>query len=319
MILPLAGFMQTLADLAVIGVVLGLAAYGATSGLFIGTLIGMQALAAVIAAVGFTEPLAGLLVSLDMPPLYAFPVAFGLLAVGVAVATRLLIGRYVPTDAVGFPPLIDKVGGALTGGVAGLVTAGGLLIALSILPLPASLQVDAAQLRFDPGQGMLKTFARIVEPEADQRKRLLNGDDWEIVGLTDDGKPAYPEKPLPPESDTTASTDAQKAEWVPPPTKIWSEPYADTNNNDLRGDDEVYLDVNGDGQFSPYATRQPQIIGDPVRFVGLLDRYRLHQWKRWHITEATWDDLYPPGSASDEEAGDDEAGDDSPQSANEAN
>ena len=295
MILPLAGFIQTLANLAVIGIVLGFTAYGVTSGLFIGTLVGMQTLATTVIAIGFTESLASLLISLDVPSIYAFPVAFCLLATGVAVATRLLIGRYVPAEAVRFPPLIDKAGGGLTGGVAGMVSAGGLLIVLSILPLPQSLRIDSSALRFDLGQGMLRTFARIVEPETDQRKRLLGGDEWEMVAVDESGSPTYPEMQVPPEDDGSVPADAQKTDWVPQPTKIWSEPYADMNNNDQRGDDEIYLDVNEDGQFSPYALRQPQIIGDPIRFVGLLDRYRLHQWERWHITEATWDDLYPPG------------------------
>lgn len=301
MILPLAGFLQTLANLIVIGTVLGFAAYGSVSGLFIGTLVGMQALATVVIALGYTESLSSLLVSLDIPPIYAFPLAFGGLATGVAAATRFLIGRYVPEEAVSFSPLIDKAGGALTGGVAGLVVAGGLLITLSILPLPDSLRIDAAALRFDPGVGMLKTFSRIVEPEPAQRKRLLEGDNWELVNMDESGAPIYPDRPVPPETDETAPADKQKTEFAPPPTKIWSEPYADMNNNDQRGDNEVYLDLDSDGNFSPYALRQSRVVGTPNRFVGLLDRYQLHQWERWKITEAKWDDLYPPESTIDQE------------------
>jgi hypothetical protein len=303
MTMPVAGLMQTLSDLIVIGLVLGLAFLGATSGLFAATLIAMHALVTLVVALGFAQPFAGLLVSLDMPPIFAFPAAFGMLAVGIGVVLRLLIGHYVRSDAVEFEPIIEKVGGGLLGGIAGIIVAGTLLVALSIMPLPESLRLDPTALRFDLGGGVLRTFARVAVPDTAQRKILLegdavgsDGDGWRVV-TTDEttGKRNYPEKQLPPEPPADGSPPP---EFKPPPPNILSEPFADLNGNGDWDKGEPYLDLVADEQFTKAALWRPKTFPDHAYvgqkegfFVGLQERYRRNQWERWQLKEATWDDI----------------------------
>ena len=303
MTMPIAGLMQSLGDLVVIGLVLGLGFFGASSGLFIATVTAMHALTTFVVALGFAQPFASLLVSLDMPPMYAFPAAFGILAVGIAVALRLLIGHYVRADAVEFEPIIEKVGGGLLGGVAGIIVGGTLLVAMSIMPLPESLQIDASALRFDVGGGMLRTFARVAVPDQAQRKILLegdaastDGDGWKLVA-TDEatGKQVYPEKPLPPDPPADGSAPP---EFVPPPPGMWSEPFADLNGNGDWDAGEPYLDLLADSAFTKAALFSPTSYPDHTYvgpkegfFVGLQERYQRHQWERWKLVEATWEDI----------------------------
>jgi hypothetical protein len=300
---PIAGLMQSLGDLIVIGLVLGLGFFGVTSGLFIATVTAMHALITFVMALGFAQPFAGLLVSLDMPPMFAFPAAFGILAVGTAVALRLLIGHYVRADAVEFEPIIEKVGGGLLGAVAGMIVAGTLLVALSIIPLPESFRIDATALRFDVGGGMLRTFARVAVPDPAQRKILLegdaastDGDGWKLVAIEEEtGKRVYPEKPLPPDPPAEGSPPP---EFTPPPPGMWSEPFADLNGNGDWDAGEPYLDLLADRAFTKAALFSPTSYPDhkfvgPKEgfFVGLQERYQRHQWERWKLVEATWEDI----------------------------
>jgi hypothetical protein len=300
---PIAGLMQSLGDLIVIGLVLGLGFFGVTSGLFIATVTAMHALITFVMALGFAQPFAGLLVSLDMPPMFAFPAAFGILAVGTAVALRLLIGHYVRADAVEFEPIIEKVGGGLLGAVAGMIVAGTLLVALSIIPLPESFRIDATALRFDVGGGMLRTFARVAVPDPAQRKILLegdaastDGDGWKLVAIEEEtGKRVYPEKPLPPDPPAEGSPPP---EFTPPPPGMWSEPFADLNGNGDWDAGEPYLDLLADTAFTKAALFSPTSYPDhkfvgPKEgfFVGLQERYQRHQWERWKLVEATWEDI----------------------------
>jgi len=304
MTMPVAGLMQSLGDLIVIGLVLGLGFFGGTSGLFIATVTAMHALITFVMALGFAQPFAGLLVSLDMPPMFAFPAAFGILAVGTAVALRLLIGHYVRADAVEFEPIIEKVGGGLLGAVAGIIVAGTLLVALSIMPLPESFRIDGTALRFDVGSGMLRTLARVAVPDPAQRKILLegdavstDGDGWKLVAVDEEtGKRAYPEKPLPPDPPADGSPPPEVP--PPPPPEMWSEPFADLNGNGCWDAGEPYLDLFADTAFTKAALFSPtsypdhKFVGSKEGFfVGLQERYQRHQWERWKLIEATWEDI----------------------------
>jgi len=114
------------------------------------------------------------------------------------------------------------------------------------MPLPESYQLKRSDLQFDFGTPMLRTFARIIEPDSDKRNRLLKGDDWPTVGA--DGIPQYPEKPLPPEP-TNLPAGQIPPPFVPPPPNIWSEPFVDLNDNKKRDDTEAYLEKFGDTSF----------------------------------------------------------------------
>ena len=295
MILPLANIFQILAGLAAIAIVLGLVAYGFLHGIFRSVLVGMQALVSFIVALTFIPSLTELLITIDIPPVYAFPVSLVVLAAGTALGIHLIIEKYVPDESIELLSIIDKVGGGFVGGVAGFIAAGGFLVAISLLPLPKDFQLQASDLRFDFGEPMLRTFARIIELDGEKRERLLSGDTWTTVSLNADSMPVYPEKPIPPDPQELPAGQAP-VPFTPAPPNIWSEPYVDLNDNKQRDKAEAFLDIVKDGQFTKNALEAPPPFNDDRnRFVGLLERYNANHWWRWRVNQSTWEDLYPPG------------------------
>ena len=290
MILPLANI---LANLAAIAIVLGLVAYGFLHGIFRSVLVGMQALVSFIVALTFIPSLTALLITIDIPPVYAFPVSLVVLAAGTAFGIHLIIEKYVPDESIELLSIVDKVGGGFVGGVAGFIAAGGFLVAISLLPLPKDFQLQASDLRFDFGEPMLRTFARIIELDGEKRERLLSGDTWTTVSLNADSMPEYPEKPMPPDSQELP-VGTTPPPFEPAPPNIWSEPYVDLNDNKQRDDAEAYLDIVKDGEFTKNALIAPPDDNDLDRFVGLLERYNANHWWRWRVIQSSWEELYPP-------------------------
>jgi uncharacterized membrane protein required for colicin V production len=311
-----ASMLQRFGDLIVGGVVLALLAFGVQNGLFLAVLAGFQALVALVVALAFADPLAAVLVTFELPPLYAFPAAFGLLLIGTAVATRLLVGGYVPAEVVRFAPVIDKLGGGLVGAVAGIIIAGTLLIACSIVPVPEAFRLDGSALGYDMGTRMLRTFARCVEPDDAKRAILLDGE----PGTVPEPPPAAPspleaaearDRQMKAERDRQLNKDRQERngrkakpepekqpEPAPPPPPRWSEPFADLNGNKQHDDGEPYLDTDRDNAFTAKL-----VVNDPngngKRDIGLLERYRLHAWGRQVISVVTLDEVTPVSAAAE--------------------
>ena len=292
MTLPLANIFQILASLSAIAIVLCLVAYGYLHGIFRSVLVGMQALVSFIVALTFIPSLTELLITIDIPSVYAFPVALFTLGAGTAFGIQLVIKKYVPDESIKLLSIIDKVGGGFTGGVAGFIAAGGLLVAMSLLPLPKNFHLQPSDLRFDFGEPVLRTFARVIEPDGEKRNRLLSGDTWTVI-LNEDQVPEYPEKPMLPDSQELPE-GTSPSPFVPDPPNIWSEPYVDLNDNKQRDEAEAYLDIVKDGQFTKNALIPPPGDNDSDRFVGLLERYNANHWWRWRVNQSSWEELYPP-------------------------
>ena len=293
MMVPLAGIFQTMAGLLAIAIVLGFIAYGFTHGMFRSVLVGMQALVAFVVTLTFIPTLTKLLEEFDTPPAYAPSLALFILAIGTALGIHMLIAKYIPSESILLLSRLDKIGGAFIGGTTGYVAAGGLLVGLSLMPLSENYRLNRSELQYDFGTPMLRTFARIIEPDGDKQKKLLYGEEWDVVPANADGIPQYPEKPLPPEP-TKLPAGQIPPPFLPPPPNIWSEPFVDLNDNNQRDDNEMaYLDDNDDGQFTENSLSPPPDDNDLKRFVGLLDRYQENNWLRWRVNQATWEDLYP--------------------------
>ena len=290
--LPLAGIFQTLASLLAVAIVLGFIAYGFMHGMFRSVLAGMQALVSFVVTLTFTPMITEVLIAVDMPPSYAFPIAVLILLIGTTVGVHMLVEKYISSESIPLLSMIDKIGGAFVGGAAGYIASGGILITLSLMPLPESYEINHSELQLDLGTPLLRTFARIIEPDSEKRNLLLNGEVWPTIS-SENGTPQYPEKPLPPEPKDLPAGQTPSP-FVPPPPNIWSEPFVDLNNNKQRDDNElVYLDVNKDRQFTENALIAPPEDNDLNRFVGLLERYKENNWWRWRVNQSTWEDLYP--------------------------
>ena len=322
-----ASILQRFGDLIVGGVVLALVAFGVQHGLFLAVLTGMQVLLALVVALAFADPLSALLTTFELPAVYAFPAAFGLLLVGTAVATRLAVGGYVPDEVVRFAPIIDKLGGALVGAVAGMILAGTLLIACSIAPVPDAFRLDGSTLGYDMGTRMLRTFARCVEPDDAKRAVLLDGEPGTVAEPLPAVAPPVLDA-LDAKADALAQQEQAKRDEAkgekprdndkqdkkgrkakaenppspppapPPPPPLWSEPFADFNGNKQHDDGEPYLDTDRDKAFTARL-----VVNDPnangKRDIGLLERYRLHVWGRQVISVVTIDEVLAGPAAAE--------------------
>ena len=176
------------ADLAVVMPLVGMMLFGFRHGLFLATVAGLELFAAFVAAVAAAPALAGWLEGLDFPPDHALVAAAMIVFAGVVVAGRLAVGAAVPDGAMRLAPVIDSVGGAAIGAVAGVVLGAALLVGWSMAEPPESFRLDVGRVRLDVGAPLLRTFARCVEPDAERRERLLDGDpgdgDPDVGGVT---------------------------------------------------------------------------------------------------------------------------------------
>lgn len=246
--LPLAAsLLQPAGAPLVLGLMAALAFYGFRHGLFLATLAGLGALAAVVAALGLTGPVGAWLELADVPRRYAQPGALlGVLA-AAAVGLRLAIGSGVPPDVVRLPPRLDQIGGVLVGGLAGLVAAGGVLVALSVAPLPPRYRIDGSRLSFDTGSWMLDVFSRCLGGGEQVRQVILRGEP---------GTPAV---------------------GGPVARPAWSEPFVDADGSLTHDEGEPFVDTDADGSFTPELTAN-DVNGNGQRDVGLLEHYRLGYW-----------------------------------------
>lgn len=163
-------------DLFVAMSLAGLAMYGWQHGLFLATAAGLQLLGSFVGALAFAPAVSAGLEALDCPPAQSLGVAYLLVFLAGLLATRLAIGAFVPEGAVRFAPLIDQIGGACLGVMAGFLLAGSLLVGWSLLAMPESFRLDVANLKLDAGSRLLGTFARCVEADPARRAELLGGD-----------------------------------------------------------------------------------------------------------------------------------------------
>jgi uncharacterized membrane protein required for colicin V production len=248
-----AGALQPFGTLLVLAIVAGMAAFGFLYGFFLAILAGLGAIATLLVAFGLGEAVASLLVAVEMPADYALPVSIGVLAVAGALSVRFAIGGAVGEGTLRFSPLVDKIGGVLIGGLAGVVIAGTLLVLLSAMPIPAAYSIDGTQTKYDLGTRVLKTFASLIEGDAAAREVLLDGE-----------------------------APAGEAAGGPETSEL----FVDINGNGLfDGEGEAaegYLDQDGNGSFTPRVSFT-DTNGNGVRDIGLLERYRLRAWQKLRV------------------------------------
>ena len=117
MMLPLAGIFQTLASLLAVAIVLGFIAYGFMHGMFRSVLAGMQAVVSFVVTLTFTPMITEVLIAVDMPPSYAFPIAVLILLIGTTVGVHMLVEKYISSESIPLLSMIDKIGALLLVGL----------------------------------------------------------------------------------------------------------------------------------------------------------------------------------------------------------
>lgn len=165
---------------------------------------------------------------------------------------RLMVRAEVMTYA----PVIDRLGGALVGVVAGVLLASVARVGFAMAPVSAAARPTPAQLQLDVTPRVLQMMGRILSSDASVRRAWLYG----AGGRVEEGKPA-------------------------PGQLAWSEPFIDLDSNGKRGADEPFLDKDGNGRFTEVFA-----AGDAATVrgmqVGAMDRYWLGNWRLVSVMES---------------------------------
>ena len=161
------------------------ALYGWQHGLFLATLAGLQVLGSFFAAIFLADLVAPLVSQAGCEDRYAFAVAFLVVLLGSMAAIRLVAWAAMRDARVELARLVDRVGGTLTGALAGYALAGAVLVAWSMAPAPAAFELKGARLTLDAGTPLLKAAARSASDEtlADRLVRCYETGDWEARKL----------------------------------------------------------------------------------------------------------------------------------------
>jgi len=199
-------------DLLVAGIVLEMAWLGTKKGLFRGVVLGMQSMAACVVALAASGRMAAWLTQYAaIPSTTALGVVFLAILAATSIGMQYALHSLIAEREVSLPPMINTIGGGLGGGLAGISFAGAILIAWSMLPIPAALRIETTTMSLDAGAKMLNTFARCLEIEPPDRERLL--DTYRLAAWNRPKEPAVPEptpEPTPElvsENDETNGTD----------------------------------------------------------------------------------------------------------------
>lgn len=236
----------------------GMAIYGWFHGGFLAVVASLQILASSVLAMVCAPTIAEIILLFGASASASIAAAYFLVLLASLTLIRIAVGATVPEGAVRFAPFTDHVVGACVGGIAGALLSGAILVGWSMAPMPNWLRLDPGGLPFDPGQKILWCFSRWSEATPKAAGRLFSGD-----------RPA---------------TDPAAGSGI-----VASEPFVDLNGNgryDAGGQDdpaavepERFLDLDEDGRFTP-ALRFTTAGGDGRRVIGLMDCYRLGEWRR---------------------------------------
>ncbi|MFO0423480.1 MAG: CvpA family protein [Planctomycetia bacterium] len=176
-----ASLVQSLGDLVVIMLVVGLALHGWQQGLFQATLSGLQVLGSFFAALFLADLVEPLVSQAGIEDRHAFAVAFLAVFLGAMLVIRLVAWAAMRGTQVRLASFLDRVGGAVTGAIAGYALAGAVLVAWSMAPVPATFELAGARLRLDAGTPLLRAAARSVREEdlGERLVRCYETGDWE--------------------------------------------------------------------------------------------------------------------------------------------
>lgn len=244
-------------DLLVIAAILGCAWLGATKGMHLAACIALEIAAALGLAFLVHEAVAAgvaefiRLVAEPWLPQgtdyqwFAILVAFSLacwVPFGLCV---YFLHRQRGHGAIVVQPLVDRIGGALVGGVAGFLLAGAVLVTLSILPLPGMLKPAGGRMFLDAGRYALRVVGRFAPDDRDGWAMAL------------DGEPA-------------ARSSSLSA-------KLTNEPWCDVDGDSAPTEADRYRDVDGGGTYTKdlYFV---DVDGDGARRIGVIDKYVSGCW-----------------------------------------
>ena len=228
----------------VLGALLGGALRGWRTGLLTTTLLGFAVTVSFIVAFATAKLVSDVLIHFDLSADHASWVAYVAMLAITLFGCHSAIETYAE-EPMWFPDgLVARSASAACGCATGVVLAGSILVGWSTIPLPPVLQVSPKDLTFDAGAYSLGLFAKCIERDQDVREKLLGG-----------------------------CSELEEKFWP-----CASEPFADTNGNCERDDEERFYDWDENGEFTK-ELRCTTRTGPDGKDFGWLDNYLLASWK----------------------------------------
>ena len=231
---------------------------GTDRGIFEMAAIGLQLLVSLVLAVLLLEPAADLIgggleaavapfLPQDFPyqawgTFLAFTLLFwvAFLTLWMNVHPRLMAGGDMKSL-----PIIEKIGGALIGGLMGVLLLGCGLVTLSMIPFLQGLKVNADRLYFDVGRSALRTAGGFTGDRHNGRSLILDGE--------------------PPSRESV------------PSAKLSSEPRYDLDEDGNPSDADVFRDVDDNGTFTKDLYYE-DLDSSGSRRIGLVEKYAVGRW-----------------------------------------
>lgn len=180
-------------------------------------------------------------------------VAFILLFAATVAILQAVVPKHLVVDVEDDDAFADdtplsqpqQIGGAIMGGVCGLLLVGIALIVLSMLPLPVAYRFRSTAMLYDVGAFCLRGFSHVAGGGHGGRATLVFGE--------------------------PVST-AQE-----PTARLSSEGYTDLDGDGKYNDGDAILDLDDSGTHSP-DLYYLDIDGDSMRKVGMLEKYVTANW-----------------------------------------
>ena len=247
---------MTLFDLLIVAGILVLAYRGWLAGLETAGVAALELLACLAVAVMLHEVVAGWLhagfayaLGDVVGQAWSILLAFGLLAWGSFALIRA-VWHQRPAEEADEPvtdidPLADRIGGALAGGVGGVVFIGGVLVTLSMVPFLAGFKPSGDRMLLDVGKTVLRAGGQFATEHHEGRALPL----W--------GEPA------------SRATNLA--------AKLTSEPWFDADDDRTFTAPDRFRDVDGNGTFTKDLYYE-DVDGDSLRRIGLIDKYVAGRW-----------------------------------------
>lgn len=181
--------------------------------------------------------------------IFAFLILFGIIAAVLQAVVPPWLVREVEDDDsfADDTPLTQpqQIGGAVMGGVCGLLLVGIGLITLSMLPLPADYRFRTTAMLYDVGQFCLRGFSHVADAGYGGKSLLVYGE---------------------------PTSTAQE-----PTARLSSESYTDLDGDGKYNDGDATLDIDESGTYST-DLYYLDVDGDTMRRVGMLEKYVTATW-----------------------------------------
>jgi hypothetical protein len=242
------------------GAIAAMALFGFRYGVFLALVAVLVVLTGLFAGLAFAPSLATRLGWVGASPGLALPVAYFLVLFLMLALVWAALSYFIDEEDVRPEPQFDHFGGAAVGAGAGVILGGALLVGWSMCELPQEWRTPSRPGDWGTsGAWCLYAFTNWLHSDAERASFVLLGD--KVLG-----------------------DEAAEPKAAPAQVLRASEPFNDTDGDWKRGENERFLDYDGDEKWTVDLEVENHSSGKvDVRDSGLIDRYWLSAWRTLRV------------------------------------